>query len=101
MRVLSLIIYPRWILLAASPAQANTALPPGHKPIKYTRWAYPSQVTYGPIETGQGDTGMAPARGAFLTLPFMGPHYITSLFSHCYPLYGDDSPIFRYDGAVA
>ena len=101
MRVFALLFALVCVLLSAAPAQANTALPPGHKPIKYTRWAYPSQVTYGPIETSQGDTGMAPAPGAFLTLPFMGPHYITSLFSHCYPLYGDDSRICRYDGAVA
>jgi murein DD-endopeptidase MepM/ murein hydrolase activator NlpD len=102
MRVLALFFTLGLLLLSAPVAQAQTALPPGpHKPIKYTRWAYPSQVTYGPIETGGGDTGMAPARGAFLTLPFIGPHYITSIFSHCYPQYGDDSQVCRYDGVVA
>ena len=90
------------LFCSAVPAQAHSALPPGpHQQIKYTRYAYPSQVTYGPIETGQGDTGMTPARGAFLTLPFIGPHYITSVFSHCYPDYGDYNQVCRYDGAVA
>ena len=89
------------VLLSASPAQAYSALPPGHKPNTYTRWAYPSQVTYGPIEDGAGDTGMTPVRGAFLTLPFLGPHYITSVFSHCYPDYGDYSQVCRYDGTIA
>ncbi|HET7420148.1 MAG TPA: M23 family metallopeptidase [Candidatus Dormibacteraeota bacterium] len=102
MRVFAIFFTLGCLVLFALPAQAQTALPPGpHKPIKYTRWAYPSQITYGPIETGAGDTGEAPARGAFLTLPFMGPHYITSLFSHCYPDYGDYSQVCRYDGAVA
>lgn len=101
MRVFVLLFTLCCFLWSAVPAQAQTALPPGHRPIKYTRWAYPSQVTYGPIETGSGDTGIAPGRGAFLTLPFMGPHYITSIFSHCYPQYGDDSQICRYDGVVA
>ena len=102
MRVLAIFFTLGCLVLFAVPAQAQTALPPGpQKPAKYTRWAYPSQVPYGPIETGAGDTGMAPAQGAFLTLPFMGPHYITSLFSHCYPDYGDYSQVCRYDGAVA
>jgi murein DD-endopeptidase MepM/ murein hydrolase activator NlpD len=102
MRVLALLFTLGCLLLSALPAQAQTALPPGpQKPSKYVRWAYPSQVTYGPIETGSGDTGNSPARGAFLTLPFMGPHYITSIFSHCYPQYGDDQQICRYDGVVA
>jgi murein DD-endopeptidase MepM/ murein hydrolase activator NlpD len=101
MRVFALLFALGCLVLSALPAQANTALPPGQKQIKHTRWAYPSQVTYGPIETGQGDTGTGPAPGAFLTLPFMGPHYITSLFSHCYPDYGNYSQVCRYDGAVA
>ena len=101
MRVVVLFLILGSLLLSALPAQAQSALPPGHKPIKYTRWAYPSQVSYGPIEDGAGNTGMTPARGAFLTLPFMGPHYITSLFSHCYPDYGDYSQVCRYDGTVA
>ena len=90
------------LLLSALPAQASSAVPPGpQKPNKYTRWAYPSQVPYGPIEDGSGNTGIAPSPGAFLTLPFMGPHYITSLFSHCYPDYVNNSRLCRYDGTVA
>lgn len=89
------------LLLSALPAQANNALPPGHDPVKYSRWAYPSQVSYGPVEDGQANTGIAPSSGAFLTLPFMGPHYITSLFDHCYPDYVQRSQICRYDGTIA
>src|SRR5439155_679500 len=89
MRVFVVLLTLGCLLLSALPAQAHSALPPGHKQIKYSRWAYPSQVTYGPIEDGNGETGIGPAPGAFLTLPFMGPHYITSVFSHCYPDYGN------------
>jgi len=102
MRVFVLLFTLICLFCAAVPAQAHSALPPGPaKHIKYTRYAYPSQVSYGPLETGQGNTGMAPSSGAFLTLPFMGPHYITSVFSHCYPDYGDYSQVCRYDGTVA
>ena len=75
MRVVVLLVTLGALLLSALPAQAHSALPPGHQPVKYSRWAYPSQVAYGPIENGQGSTGVGPAAGAFLTLPFMGPHY--------------------------
>ena len=101
MRVVFLVLTLGLFVLSAAPVQAHSALPPGHQPIKYSRWAYPSQVTYGPIETGAGETGMAPSAGAFLTLPFIGPHYITSVFSHCYPDYGDYSRVCRYDGTIA
>ena len=89
------------LLLSALPAQANSALPPGNPPIKYSRWFYPSQINYGPIEEGSANIGEAPAPGAFLTLPFMGPHYITSLFDHCGPNYNVSGRICRYDGVVA
>ncbi|HSS61589.1 MAG TPA: M23 family metallopeptidase [Candidatus Limnocylindrales bacterium] len=101
MRVVVLILALGSLLLSALPAQASSALPPGHEPIKYSRWAYPSQVAYGPIETGDGETGQGPAAGAFLTLPFMGPHYITSIFDHCGPNYNVSGRVCRYDGAVA
>jgi hypothetical protein len=44
---------------------------------------------------------MAPSGGAFLTLPFMSPVYITSIFDHCYPDYGTNGRTCRYDGTVA
>ncbi|MHB8588033.1 MAG: M23 family metallopeptidase [Candidatus Dormibacteraceae bacterium] len=89
------------LFLYAVPVQASQAQPPGQKAGKYVRWYYPSQMTYGPIEDGNGITGSEPAPGAFLTLPFMGPHYITSLFDHCYPDYGTNGRVCRYDGQVA
>jgi murein DD-endopeptidase MepM/ murein hydrolase activator NlpD len=89
------------VLLQSVPAQAASALPPGQKPGKYTRWFYPSQMSYGPLESGMGSAGAPPAPGAFLTLPFMGPHYITSLFDHCGPNYTSDGKVCRYDGVVA
>jgi murein DD-endopeptidase MepM/ murein hydrolase activator NlpD len=101
MRVFVFLLTLGLFLLAAVPAQAASALPPGHQPLKYARWAYPSQVNYGPIETGVGATGEGASSNAFLTLPFMGPHYITSIFDHCGPNYNVSGHVCRYDGAVA
>ncbi|MDQ2943903.1 MAG: hypothetical protein M3R21_09595, partial [Candidatus Dormibacteraeota bacterium] len=81
--------------------QASQAQLPGEKAEKYTRWSYPSQMSYGPIEDGAGNIGSGPAPGAFLTLPFMGPHYITSIFDHCGPDYGSHGRVCRYDGQIA
>jgi murein DD-endopeptidase MepM/ murein hydrolase activator NlpD len=89
------------LFLLGAPVQASQAQLPGQKAGKYVRWYYPSQMTYGPIEDGTGNTGSAPAPEAFLTLPFMGPHYVTSLFDHCYPDYGTNGVMCRYDGTKA
>src|SRR2546429_7782913 len=101
MRVVVLLLTLGSFLLSALPVEAHPALPPGPQPIKYSRWAYPTQVAYGPIENGTGSIGQAAAPGAFLTLPFMGPHYVTSLFDHCGPNYNVSGRVCRYDGAVA
>jgi murein DD-endopeptidase MepM/ murein hydrolase activator NlpD len=101
MRFLVSILALLTLLLGAVPAQAAEAQLPGQKPGHYVRWSYPSQMTYGPIEDGRGKTGIAPSAAAFLTLPFMGPHYITSLFDHCSPDYGINGKTCRYDGTVA
>jgi murein DD-endopeptidase MepM/ murein hydrolase activator NlpD len=89
------------LLLQAVPALASPALPPGQKQERHVRWFYPSQLPYGTKETGTANTGASPAAGAFLTLPFMGPHIVTSLFDHCYPDYGTDGQVCRYDGVQA
>jgi len=89
------------LLLQSVPALAAQAVPPGQKQERYTRWVYPSQTNYGSIENGGGNTGTGPARIAFLTLPFMGPHVVTSLFDHCSPDYGTDGTVCRYDGVQA
>jgi len=57
-------------------------------------------MPYGAIETGSANTGEAPSSGAFLTLPFMGPHYVTSLFDHCSPDYQVNGRLCRWDGEV-
>ncbi len=101
MRVLVLAITFLSLFLYGVPVQASEAQPPGQKAGKYVRWYYPGQTSYGAIEDGSGNTAQAPAPGAFLTLPFMGPHIVTSLFDHCYPDYGTDNRICRYDGAMA
>lgn len=88
-------------LLGTAPAQASTASAPGHAHPRYSQWRYPPQMAAGPIENGTSNIHEAPAPGAFLTLPFMGPHYITSLFDHCYPDYGTNGKVCRYDGTVA
>ena len=87
-------------LLAAAPAHASLALPPGERPGHYNRWFYPAQLPYGSIEDGTGHVSEAPSSGAFLTLPFIGPHYVTSLFDHCYPDYQQNGRLCRYDGTV-
>ncbi len=81
--------------------QATQALPPGSKAGPYTRWYYPSQMPYGSIEYGSAVTGEAASSGAFLTLPFMGPHYITSIFDHCSPDYSANGRLCRWDGEIA
>ncbi len=89
------------LLLQSVPAYAAAALPPGQKQERHVRWFYPSQLPYGTVETGTGNLGSRPAAGAFLTLPFMGPHVVTSLFDHCYPDYGTNARLCRYDGVQA
>jgi murein DD-endopeptidase MepM/ murein hydrolase activator NlpD len=101
MRVFAFLAALSTLLLFAPSVQAHSALPPGHAPIKYTRWAYPSQTAYGPLETGLSNIHQAAAPGAFLTLPFMGPHYVTSIFDHCGPNYNVSGRVCRYDGVVA
>jgi len=90
-----------FLLMQSVPVYASQALPPGQKHDRYVRWFYPSQTSYGPYEDGAGNTSTKPAPGAFLTLPFMGPHIVTSLFDHCYPDYGVDGRVCRYDGVEA
>src|SRR5215469_5834054 len=101
MRVLVFVLMVGALLCAAVPAQAQSAMPPGVVPGKYVRWFYPSQITYGPLEDGTAKLDEAAAPGAFLTLPFMGPHYITSIFDHCGPNYNVSGRVCRYDGTVA
>src|SRR5206468_2332032 len=98
--LLSFALFAHGVLFAL-PAQAHSALPPGHAPGKYQRWSYPNQISYGPLEDGTANIHGAPSPGAFLTLPFMGPHYITSIFDHCGPNYDISGRICRYDGVVA
>jgi len=89
------------LLLHVVPVEAAQAQAPGHQAAKYVRWFYPSQISYGPLEDGQGNTGAQPAPEAFLTLPFAGPHYITSVFDHCGPNYSLHGEVCRYDGTIA
>jgi murein DD-endopeptidase MepM/ murein hydrolase activator NlpD len=89
------------LLLQSVPASAAEALPPGQKQERHVRWFYPSQLSYGTWETGTADIGSRPAPDAFLTLSFMGPHVVTSLFDHCYPDYGTNGRLCRYDGVQA
>jgi murein DD-endopeptidase MepM/ murein hydrolase activator NlpD len=100
-RLLIALVAAAPLLLQSVPAQAAQALPPGQKQGRYVRWFYPAQLSYGTVETGAGDSGSGPASTAFLTLPFIGPHIVTSLFDHCYPDYGVNGRICRYDGQVA
>jgi murein DD-endopeptidase MepM/ murein hydrolase activator NlpD len=99
MRILVFLATLATLLLNSVPVQAGQAIPPGQKPGQYVRWYYPSQLPYGMYEDGTGNAG-APSPKAFLTLPFMGPHIVTSGFDHCYPDYGTDGTFCRYDGVT-
>jgi murein DD-endopeptidase MepM/ murein hydrolase activator NlpD len=101
MRVLVFCVTFLSLFLYGVPVQASQAEPPGQKAGKYVRWYYPSQTNYGPYEAGIGDSGLGQGRAAFLTLPFMGPHIVTSVFDHCYPDYGTNGTLCRYDGTTA
>ena len=79
MRILVLLATLASLLLHSVPVQAGQATPPGQKPGEYVRWYYPTQLPYGTIEDGTGSVGPASSK-AFLTLPFMGPHIVTSGF---------------------
>ncbi len=100
MRILVLLATLASLLLNSVPAQAGQAVTPGQKPGQYVRWYYPSQLPYGTFEDGTGNAGSASPK-AFLTLPFMGPHTVTSGFDHCAPDYSTDGMYCRYDGVVA
>jgi murein DD-endopeptidase MepM/ murein hydrolase activator NlpD len=101
MRFLVLVATVLALLLRVVPVEAAQAQAPGHQAGKYVRWFYPSQIPYGPLEDGHGNTGGKAAPGAFLTLPFIGPHYITSVFDHCGPDYVVRGTVCRYDGTTA
>src|SRR2546430_2608646 len=75
----------RWLIEAA---RISTATAPGTG----------SVVGRSRTRTPAGPSG-SPA--AFMTLPFMGPHYVTSIFDHCGPNYNVSGKVCRYDGAVA
>ena len=79
-------------------AWASEPLAPGQAPVKYVRWSYPAQIPTGPIETGDSPPGAAGP--GFLTLPFQGPHFVTSIFDHCNPDYRHDGIVCRWDGKV-
>lgn len=83
-------------VLTASPVHAAEPKLPGDKEQPYVQWWYPAQLPSGPLE--EGSSPSRPAPGGFLTLPFTGPHYVTSLFDHCGPNYVKDGIICRWDG---
>lgn len=85
-------------LLTASGAFAGEAVWPGEQGAPYQRWSYPPQLPQGPIE--DGSSAARPAPSGFLTLPFLDPHYVTSIFDHCNPNYSKDGIVCRYDGKV-
>src|SRR5579859_1300930 len=55
-----------------------------------------------PISAGvlaaAGEQAPAPP---FLTLPYLGQHYVTSIFDHCNPTYVSDGQVCRFDGTTA
>jgi len=87
-------------LASVTPVLAAEPKMPGSPPEKpYVRWSYPSQIPTGPIEDATSAARPA-ASGAFLTLPFFGPHFVASIFDHCSPNYVPDGLVCRYDGVM-
>lgn len=43
----------------------------------------------------------APGTGGFLTLPYIGDHFVSSVFDHCSPNYSTNGVICRFDGTLA
>jgi murein DD-endopeptidase MepM/ murein hydrolase activator NlpD len=87
------------VLATALPvAAAEPKMPGGPAEKPFQRWSYPSQIPTGPIE--DGSSAVRPTSNGFLTLPFMGPHYVTSIFDHCSPNYVPDGLVCRYDGVM-
>ena len=85
------------LLAGATPAAAAAPRLPTQAPVPYHRWSYPAQIPTGPIEDGTSPP-LANAGSGFLTLPFTGPHFVTSVFDHCSPNYVPDGRVCRYDG---
>lgn len=90
------------MLLLAAVAQPADAVPAVASPERqpgdpYVPFFYPPQLPTGTIENGESPARPA-AENAFLTLPFLGPHYVTSIFDHCNPTYVPDGKVCRYDG---
>jgi len=83
-------------VLTASPVHAAEPKMPGQKDVPYQQWWYPAQLPTGALE--EGKTAARPAPGGFLTLPFTGAHYVTSIFDHCGPDYIPDGMVCRWDG---
>lgn len=83
-------------VLTASPAYAAEPKMPGQKDVPYQEWWYPPQLPTGPLEEGTSPAAAAP--NGFLTLPFTGAHYVTSIFDHCGPNYIPDGMVCRWDG---
>jgi murein DD-endopeptidase MepM/ murein hydrolase activator NlpD len=90
------------VLLVAVVAQPAEAVPAVAAPERqpgdpYVPFFYPPQLPAGTIENGQSPARQA-ASNAFMTLPFLGPHYVTAIFDHCSPNYVPDGKVCRYDG---
>ena len=102
---------------AANPPAARvvTAVSPASSPIKdehvrpvtgtLRAHAIPNQL---PAWTQPGSSvasqprisAAATSSNAFLTLPYIGWHSITSVFDHCNPDYTTDGRVCRFDGAI-
>lgn len=88
-------------LAFGSSGLAYSTTDPADQVQPFKPWRYAAQLPYGPFEDGAGTVAEQPAGGAFLTLPFLGTHLVTSTFDHCGPSYIIDGVVCRYDGAVA
>src|SRR2546430_11461664 len=89
-------------------AAASSGIKDEHlRPVKGTLRAdaIPNQLPAGPQPSVPGTASRARLAAAsdpnaFLTLPYVGWHSVTSIFDHCNPDCTTDAKVCRFDGAI-
>src|SRR3989442_782965 len=92
----------------AATAWASSVIKDEHlRPVKGTLHAnaIPNQLPAGaqppaPGTASRARLAAASDPNAFLTLPYVGWHSVTSIFDHCNPDYTTDAKVCRFDGAI-
>jgi murein DD-endopeptidase MepM/ murein hydrolase activator NlpD len=91
------------VCTSSSPAAEEVSRPPehpAHGPAG-TRTQLPDQLTPAILQARTAAALDAQGTPAFLTRPYIGAHYLTSVFDHSRPDYTVDGRVVRFDGVVA